>query len=70
MKLTALRFLLEVLVLDELDDDVFLRLYLQHLQDQAQERGRLDVAGVGAADVAKLHGLVHEQLGYQWREEV
>ena len=34
---------LVVRVLDELDDDILARLNLEHLEDQTEERGRLDV---------------------------
>lgn len=58
-----MRTLLEVFVFDELNDDVFLRLNLKHLQDETQERGGLDVSGKCTADVSKFHRLVHQQFG-------
>lgn len=54
---------LEVLVLDELHDDVLLRLDLQHLQGEAEERRGLDIASKHSAHILELHGLVHHQLG-------
>ena len=55
--------ILEILVLDELHDDVFLWLNLQHLQCEAEERSGLDVSAVNTPDKLQLHGLVHDQLG-------
>jgi hypothetical protein len=42
---------LEVVVLDELHDDVLVRLDLQHLQDEADELGGLLRLAVHAADL-------------------
>jgi len=56
---------LEILVFDELDYDVFLRLNLQHLENEAEEGGWLDVSRVGAADVPQLHGLIDQQFGWK-----
>lgn len=53
---------LEVLVFDELHDDVFLWLDLQHLQGEAEEGRGLDVPAVNPADVLQLHCFVHNQL--------
>jgi hypothetical protein len=57
--------ILELLVLDELDDDVLVGLDLQHLQDQAEELGRLAHAAERAAHAAQLHGLVDDRLGIE-----
>ena len=56
---TMPRFLLEVRVLDKLDDDVLARLNLEHLEDEAEERRRLDVRSKHSADVIKIHCLVY-----------
>ena len=55
--------LLVVRVLDELDDDVLAWLDLQHLEDQAEERGRLDVPTKDSTHMVKVHRLVNQQLG-------
>lgn len=54
--------ILVILVLDELDDDFFLRLNLEHLHDEAHEGSWLAVTTVSAAEVVKLHGLVDQGL--------
>jgi hypothetical protein len=56
-------YVLVVLVLDELDDDVLVGLDLEHLEDEAEEGGGLARAAEGAAEVVELHGLVDERLG-------
>lgn len=53
---------LKILVFNELDDDVFLRLDLKHLQRQAEERSRFDVSTVNPSNKLQLHGFVHHQL--------
>ena len=54
--------MLVIIVLDELHDDLFLRLDLQHLQHKAKERSGLSVTAEGSADVVELHGFVDERL--------
>lgn len=54
---------LEILVFDELNDDVFLWLDLQHLQREAEEGSGLDVPAVNASNKLQLHGFVDNQLG-------
>lgn len=53
----------EVLILDELHDDVLLRLNLKHLQREAEEGSGLDVAAINSSDEPQLHGFVDDQLG-------
>lgn len=53
---------LEILIFDELDDDVFLRLNLQHLQREAEEGSGLDVSAINSTDILQLHGFVNNQL--------
>ena len=55
--------LLVVRVLDELDDDILAWLDLQHLEDQAEERGWLDVPTKDSTHMVKVHRLVNQQLG-------
>lgn len=52
----------ELLIFYKLHDDVFFRLYLEHLQYEAEKRCWLDVTSKTAADEPKLHGLVDEKL--------
>ena len=59
---------LKVLLPNELDDNVLLRLQLQQLQRQTEEGRRLDVAAVDAADVAQISALVDHQVGWKRRE--
>lgn len=51
---------LVVWVLDEFYDDVLARLNLEHLEDQAEERGRLDVPTKDSTHVIEVHCLVHQ----------
>ena len=53
---------LVVRILDELDDDVLAWLNLEHLEDQAEERGRLDVPAKDSAHMVKVHCFVNQQL--------
>lgn len=55
--------LLVVGVLDEFYDDVLGRLDLQHLEDEANEGGGLDVAAIVTTYVIQHHSTVHQQLG-------
>lgn len=52
-----------VLVLYELDDDLLLRLNLEHLQHQAKELGGLLVPAKSASQVCEHHRLVHKRFG-------
>lgn len=58
-------FSLVVVVFDELDDNLLLRLNLQHLQDETQELGGLLVASKRAAQVCKRHRLIDQSLRSQ-----
>lgn len=51
-------WVLVVFVLDEFDYDFLLGLDLEHLHDEAHERGGFAVAAKGASNVVDLHGLV------------
>jgi hypothetical protein len=55
-------YLLVVLVLDELDDNVLVGLDLQHLECEAEERSWLAIPSVAAAGMVELHGLVDQRL--------
>lgn len=55
--------ILVILVLDEFNNNLLLGLYLKHLHDETNERGRLAVASKGAAEVVKFHGFVNKRLG-------
>ena len=57
-------YVLEVLVLDELDDDVLLGLDLEHLEHEAEEWGRLYVTAKHATDELKLHRLNEKKYYY------
>jgi hypothetical protein len=54
---------LVVLVANELDDDVLLRLDLQHLQDETDEVRGLVVGATHAADMVQLDGAINKRLG-------
>lgn len=54
-----------IFVLYELDDDLLLRLYLQHLEHQAQKLGGLLVTAESAPEVRQHHRLVDERLRRQ-----
>lgn len=53
---------LEILIFDELNDDVFLWLNLQHLQCEAEEGSGLDVPTKNSSNKFQLHGFVNNQL--------
>ncbi len=48
--------------LDELDDDVLAWLDLQHLQNETQEGGGLNIGTKYPSDVVKLQCTIHKQL--------
>lgn len=53
---------LEIFIFDELDDDVLLRLDLQHLEREAEKGCGLDVSTVNSTNILQLHGFVNNQL--------
>lgn len=57
--------LLEIVLTNELVHDLRLRLDLQHLQNQTNERRRFDVASVSASHVSQVDRLIDQQLHVQ-----
>jgi len=51
-----------VLIFDELNNNFFVRLDLEQLEDQAHKWCGLLVSSVGSAKVFKLHGFVHQRF--------
>ena len=62
LQFTAAWNSLEILIFDELYNDVFFRLNLQHLQSEAEERSGLNVSTINSTNILQLHGFVHNQL--------
>ncbi len=54
--------ILELWITDVLEDNVNIRLQLQHLERQAQKGRGLHVAAVHAAKACQLHSLVNHSL--------
>ena len=57
---------LEICIPDELNNNVFLRLNLQHFQYQTEEGCWFDVTAISATNIFQLHGFVHHELS--WNE--
>lgn len=55
---------LEILIFDELNNNVFFWLNLQHLQREAEERSGLYVSSKNSTDVLQLHRFVNNKLSY------
>ena len=68
---TVLKILssLVVWIFDELDDDIFAWLNLEHFEYEAQESGWLDVPAKDSAHMVQVHRLVNQQLGYEQMRE-
>lgn len=61
--------LLEVLVFYKLNNDVFFRLNLQHLQGEAEEGSGLYVSTINSTNILQLHGFVDNQFSCGWHNK-
>lgn len=57
-----MRILLEILLFDELNDDIFVRLNLQHFAHQAKKRSWFNIAAIYTTDIFQFCRFVHQQF--------
>ena len=56
------KYLLKIRLGDELHNDIFLGLNLEHFQYETQKWGRLNISTENTSYVLQLHSLIHHKL--------